>query len=190
MVLLLPGLGTVVWASSQHQQERVWTMERKYSVDGVNPRVATKTGDHEWCTIIGNTPLPLNKVTSWSIKVLKSGSNDGKGICIGVAPSDIDQNESDNSETCGWYFYCFNSTLWSGLPHGYRRKEYGPRKEGGKYVHTGDSVGVVMDTAKGELSFAVGGVNLGVVYEGIPLDKPLVPCVLLGWPGDSVELII
>ena len=47
-----------------------------------------------------------------------------------------------------------------------------------------------MDTAKGELSFVVGGVNLGVAYEGIPLDKPIVPCVLLGHEGDSVELII
>ena len=49
---------------------------------------------------------------------------------------------------------------------------------------------VVMDTAKGELSFIVNGVNLGVAYEGIPLDKPLVPCVILYWDGDSVELII
>ena len=57
----------------------------------------------------------------------------------------------------------------------YRGKEHGPRKVGGQYVHTGDSVGVVMDTAKGELSFALKGVNLGVAYEGIPLDKPLVP---------------
>ena len=44
-----------------------------------------------------------------------------------------------------------------------------------------------MDTAKGELSFVLNGVNLGVAYEGIPLDKPLVPCVILGWDGDSVE---
>ena len=42
-------------------------------------------------------------------------------------------------------------------------KKYGPRKErNGKYVHSGDSVGVVMDKAKGELSFAVNGVNYGV----------------------------
>ena len=45
-----------------------------------------------------------------------------------------------------------------------------------------------MDTTKGELSFAVGGLSLGVAYKGIPLDKPLAPCVLLGWVGDSVEL--
>ena len=47
-----------------------------------------------------------------------------------------------------------------------------------------------MDTAKGELSFVVDGVNRGVAYGGIPLDKPLVPCVLLCNKGDSVELII
>ena len=57
-------------------------------------------------------------------------------------------------------------------------------------MHTGDSVGVVMDTAKGELSFALDGANLGVAYERIPLDKPLIPCVILGHKGDSVELVI
>ena len=45
-----------------------------------------------------------------------------------------------------------------------------------------------MDTANGKLSFAVSDVNLGVAYEGIPLDKPLVPCVFLANEGDSVEL--
>ena len=129
-------------------------------------------------------------MTSWSIKILKSKDNDGLGIYIGVAPSDINQNDGDNSDRCGWYFYCFTSTLCSGPPHNYGDEEYGPRKRYGEYVHTGDSVGVVMGTAKGELSFAVNGVNLGVAYEGIPLDKPLVPCVLLGYKGDSVELVI
>ena len=47
-----------------------------------------------------------------------------------------------------------------------------------------------MDTAKGKLSFILGGVNLGIAYDGIPLDKPLVPCVLLREEGDSVELEI
>ena len=80
--------------------------------------------------------------------------------------------------------------MCSGPPHSYYGKEYGQRKGDGEYVHTGDIVGVVMDTAKGELSFALNGVNLGVAYEGIPLDKPLVPCVLLLNGEDSVELVI
>ena len=67
-------------------------------------------------------------------------------------------------------------------------KDYGPRKGFGQYIHTGDSIGIVIDPTKGDLSFALDGVNLGVAYEGIPLDKPLVPCVLLYNEGDSVEL--
>lgn len=45
-----------------------------------------------------------------------------------------------------------------------------------------------MDTAKGELTFVVNGMDLGVAYRGIPLDKALVPCVILKNEGDSVEL--
>ena len=48
-------------------------------------------------------------------------------------------------------------------------------------------MGVVMDTAKGEISFVVNSVNLGVVYDGIPLDKPLVPCNVFVCTGDSVD---
>ena len=104
--------------------------ERRYSVDEKNPRIATKIDNNlECCTIIGNTPLPLNKATSWNIKTLKSNNN-GYGIYVGVAPSDINQNEDYNHKKCGWYFSCYDSTLCSGPPHdyGYKWKEYGPRK--------------------------------------------------------------
>ena len=156
-------------------------VNRKYSVNEMNPRVATKinSSDDYYCTIIGNTPLSHNKGTSWSIKIPNSEENDGCSIYIGVAPSNINQNEDCNYWKCGWYFYCWNSGLWSGPPHNYRGKEYGPRKGTGQYVHTGDSVGVVMDTTKGELSFVVNGVNLGVAYDIIPLDKPLVTCIIM-----------
>ena len=145
-----------------------------------------------YCTVIGNTALPQNKVTSWSIKILKSKDNDGYGIFIGVTPSDINQNKGDNFYKYGWYFSCYSSTLCSGPLHNYRGKEYGPRKGDGEYVHTGDSVRVVMDTkkAKGELSFIVNDANLGVAFDGIPLDKPLVSCVILWNRGISVELIV
>ena len=113
-------------------------------------------------------------------------------VYIGAAPSDINQNNDCEYNKPGWYFSCYYSTLDSGSRHNYYwpGKEYGPRKESGNYVHTGDSVGVVMDTTKGELSFALNNVNLGVAFDGIPLDKPLVPCVILLEIGDSVELIV
>ena len=57
-------------------------------------------------------------------------------------------------------------------------------------MKNGSVVGVLMDTTKGELSFAVNGVGFGVAFDGIPLDKPLVPCVILKHSGDSVELVL
>ena len=166
----------------------------KFFVDEDNPRVASRVNGEDCyrrCTITGNTSLPPNKVTSWNIKILESKRNTCQWIYVGVAPFDINQIDNDIFSKCGWYFYCYRSTLCSGPPHNYEDKKYGPRKgKDGEYVHTGDNIGVVMDTAKGKLSFIVNGVNLGVAFKGIPLDKPLVPCVVLGYSGDSVELVI
>ena len=122
--------------------------------------------------------------------MLNSKNNDWHKVYIGIAPSDIDLNEGYNYKRCGWHFNFYWSALWSGPSHSYEGKKYGPKKWDKISVHTGDIVGVVMDTAKGELSFAMNGVNLGVAFDGIPLDKPLVPCVLLRYKYDSVELII
>lgn len=161
----------------------------RYSLREGNPRIAIKKSrGYGLCTIIGNTFLPPNKLTSWDVRVLRSKKDNGAGIFVGVAPSGIDQSGGDNHTKCGWYFNCFDSALYSGPPHNYDRKEYGPsRKENGQYVHTGGRICVTMNTRKGELSFAVNGVNLGVACEGIPLDRPLAPCVLMGNRGDSVE---
>ena len=164
-------------------------VKRRYSINEKNFRITTNVSG-QWCTAIGNTLIPRYKVVSWSAKILSSRRNDGANIYVGVAPFDIGQNEWDNYSKCGWYFHCYESRLYSGPPRNHKGKQYGPRKRNGQYVRTGDSVGVVMDTAKGELSFILDGVNLGVAYEGIPLDKPLVPCVLLWWKGDSIELVI
>ena len=43
-------------------------------------------------------------------------------------------------------------------------------------MHTGDSVGVMIDTVKGDFSFVLNGANLGVAHEGI---SPFLPCVVL-----------
>ena len=166
--------------------------DKIYPISKEQPRVVTLVNGWYYFVIVGNACVPLGQESKWSVRILRSWKNDGRNICVGVAPSDIDQNNDYNHEMCGWYFHCFSSRLLAGPPHIYEYpgKMYGPRKKNGQYVHTGDSVGVVIDTAKGELSFAVNDVNLGIAYDGIPLDKPLVPCAFLYWQGDSIELII
>lgn len=165
--------------------------ERKYTLNDTNTRIATKTsGSGCWTTVLGSVAVPPNSVVSWDVKILESRRNNGSCIMIGVAPPEIDQNSDRNFEKTGRYFNCFESTLFFGSPCCFKGKEYGPRKDIGQYVHTGDTVSVIMDTKKGELSFAVNGVNLGVAFNDIPLDKPLLPCVILGQKNDSVELSI
>lgn len=72
----------------------------KYSVDENKPRIAT--GNNRAisynCTIVGNTFLPPNKITSWNVKVLKSKDDNGHNIYIGIAPFGINQNDKDNYE--------------------------------------------------------------------------------------------
>ena len=74
--------------------------EKKYSVHKESLNVATNFGG-ESCTIIGNTPLPLNTAVSWNTKVLKTRNNNGNGVYVGVAPSSINQNDNDNEKKCG-----------------------------------------------------------------------------------------
>ena len=159
--------------------------KRRYRLTEGNPRVAVKTNksrefvdNKSYATIIGSNTLPQNRVLSWRIRILKSKKNNGKLVFVGVAPYDIDQDAKLNYVKSGWYLYCGASTLWSGPPQKYDHVVYGPRKKYCGYVGTGDSVGVVMDTKKGELSFVLRSVNYGVGFRKIPLDKPLVPCVL------------
>lgn len=163
--------------------------ERKYTLNNENPRLATKTSNSGcWTTVLGNMPVPSNSIVSWDVKVTESRRNNGSCIMIGVAPPDVDQNADRNFEKSGYYFNCFESTLFFGPPCCFKGKEYGPRKDLGQYVHKGDTVSVIMDTTKGELSFEVNGVNLGVAFNNIPVDKKFVPCVILGHKNDSVEL--
>lgn len=160
-----------------------------FKVSASNPRVVYKGNDAADCTLITKDALPAGKVVSWDIRFVKSVFRDAMGVYIGVAPRDILTGFCGNYNTTGWYLDCYRSLLNSGAPHKYRGKEYGPRKEkAGEYLHPGESVGVVMDTAKGNLSFVLGGVDLGIAYEGIPLDTPLVPCVILTRKFDEVEI--
>lgn len=149
--------------------------------------VISKLINGDWCTAIGTTPVPTAGITHWGIKLLSESNG---SLLVGVAPSDIDQNDNKNISRCGWYFDCYDSTLWSGLPHFMYHAEYGPKKLVKQHIHKGSLIDVSINMPKGDLSFTVNGVDLGVAYEGVFIDKPLVPCVLLRWKNDSVELAL
>ena len=113
----------------------------------------------------------------WKIKILKSGY---KCIMVGVAPIDFDINSSNHS-TCGWYYYCYNSCLYSGPPFNYSSKQT-------NLSNINDEVIVVMNMKKRTLKFLINDEDNGDSYTNIPIDKPLFPAVLLLNQNDSVEI--
>lgn len=176
------------FATGGYSECCLWSADpnhKDYAIDRRTPRVVTKAkGANFGRLAVGSAALPAGRTTSWGVRVLSSRNGRGHGIYVGVKSA---ANDNDNQV---YLFGCYDSALYRGLPHRYynRGREYGVRRSKGKYVREGGSVGVVFDAARGEVSFAVDGVSLGVAFEGLPPNEPLVPCVFLENEGDSVRL--
>jgi len=152
---------------------------RKYKISGENNNILTKSGtDGYWMGIISDISLDISKENKWKIKILKTKN---KEIMVGVAPIDFDFNLSEY-DSCGWYFYCSNSTLYSGPPHNY----YGEQTNLNKVK---DEIVIVMDMKKRILKFIINDEDMGESYKDIPIDKPLFPAIFLCNKNDSIELL-
>ena len=157
--------------------------KKKFLISGEKSNIITKTGPNFIWT--GTTCLNEFKEFveyKWKIKILKSET---KQIMIGVAPNDFNIQKMDNTDfsknICGWYFYCYDLKLYSGLPHNYINK-------GNEIVDFSDEIIVVMNMNKRSLKFIVNNIDKGEQYKDIPIDKPLYPVVCLFNP-DTVEII-
>ena len=104
-------------------------------------------------------------------------------ILIGVGPSNLNQNEKDLYEKT-WTFICGYSAISinSGSPT-YIYKNHINEK-----LKEGDTVEVIMDNIKNELSFSINGTYYGVACK-IPSDIDLSPFVLIHDQGESIELL-
>ena len=93
---------------------------RVYSLSGENNNILTKTGTNcQWMGTICENELDKSiEEHKWKIKLLNVTR---KELLVGFAPIDFDINSSDYN--CGYYFYCFNSTLYSGPPFNYSGKK-------------------------------------------------------------------
>ena len=150
-------------------------------------RVATTKLDSWSSNIIGDRPIPVDVVVKWTIKILET-YNSGDGIFIGVAPQSVDVGSNSNRRDCGWYFCCYDSSLYSGPPYHYG-EYFGERYASTGSLRKGDEVSVYVDMSSRAISFYVNGKDYGVAYKNIPVNEPLVPIVILNYMGDSVKLI-
>ena len=152
--------------------------DRKYLISGDNKNILTKTGkDSIWMGTICESELKEGYEYKWKIKILKTKLYN---IDVGVATSDFDINSS-TEKTCGWYFACDNSNLYSGPPHKFAGKKTDIKKPKSEII-------VVMNMNKRTLKFIVDNEDKGDSYTDIPIDKPLYPAVLLYHLNDSIEI--
>ena len=152
-------------------------------ISGENENIITKTGtDNDWAGTICEYKFENSNVYKWKIKILKSKD---KNIMVGVAPIDFDINYSFHN-THGWYLYCHdnynNPPIYSGPPFYYSCKSTNLNK-------IKDEVIIVMDMNKRTLKFIIDNEDKGESFTNIPLDKPIIPAVLLYNKDDSVEIV-
>ena len=154
---------------------------RKYMVTGDNNNILTKTtGNTEWMGTICKNELDKSiEEHKWKIKILRTTQN--KYIMIGVATSDFDILSTNQYNYCGWYYYCFNSTLYSGPPFKYRNLKT-------NLSNVKDEVIVIMNMKKRTLKYIINNEDKGDSYTDIPIDKPLFPAICLYTKDDSVEI--
>ena len=149
---------------------------RKYIIIGEKENVAKKmTEDNQFTLIRCENKLELNKIYKWKINILNSKL---KVILVGISQDEEELNPSLNNIN-GWYFYCFNSTLYSGKPHNYKNKQTNLDKIDKDII-------ISFDMNKATLSFISN--NKIESYYNIPLDKPLYPSILLHDEYDTIEI--
>ena len=143
-----------------------------------NIMTKTDTSQYNWMGTICENELDKSvEEHKWKIKILKTGH---KYIMVGVANIDFDINSS-NYNTCGWYLYCYDSTLYSGPPFNYSKKNTNLSK-------VKDEIVIILNMKKRTLKFIINGEDKGDSYTNIPIDKPLFPAVCLYHKDDSVEI--
>ena len=155
--------------------------KRKYEISGEEniKNILTKTGQDGWMGTICNNILEEKKIYKWKIKILKTQN---KHIMIGIAPNDFDINLSDYTN-CGYYYYIYNSTLYSGPPFNY----YGENSFLSKLNEENEII-IVVNLKKRSIKFIINGEDKGESYKNIPEDKPLSPAVILYNQNDSIEI--
>ena len=137
------------------------------------------SGDNIWnCTAIGDTYLIKGKINKWKIKVNNINPNPSH-LLIGIIPSNIDLN-GINNHIKG---YCTNFD------------NFGPHNLG-NYTATlnfrgkrDDIVEIIVDLEKGQLSYSLNDIDLGVFFDNIDKSIDYVPFAEMYHIGTEITLI-
>ena len=137
------------------------------------------SGNNVWnCTAVGDTCLIKGKINKWKIKVNNINPNPSH-LLIGIVPSNIDLNGINNYKKG----YCTNFD------------NFGPHNLG-NYTATlnfrgkrDDIVEIIVDLEKGQLSYSLNDIDLGVFFDNIDKSIDYVPFAEMYHIGTEITLI-
>ena len=136
--------------------------------------------DYQWNKVILGKNIFCAGKKTWKLKINKTI---GSMIILGVAPIHIEISMYDVSETCGYYLYTSDGTLWSGSPFNYKSKSYHEMR-----IKNGEIIEIELDLDKRTLSYTYLGKRLGIAYSNFPkLSYQL--CISFYNNNDEIELI-
>ena len=155
---------------------------RNFSFDG-----------HAWA----NEQIPAGVVSGYTLRVKATMMG---AVMVGVVPlSALPGSAERLYQAAGWYFYGADFKAYSGLPNRTSGKDVvsgTPAAAAGGYgsgcLRRGDEVTVVMDARDGNMATMYVAVNKCLrvkVFEGIPVEKPLVPVVEFFGTTDVIEVV-
>ena len=137
------------------------------------------SGDGNWnCTIIGDTCLIKGKINKWKIQVNKIRT-DSSHLLFGIVPENVDLNGINNHNT--GYVTDFNNFSKNNL--GVYTATYNHR---GK---NGDIIEIIVDLEKGELSYILNDIDLGIFCDNIDKNINYVPFVEMYYVGTEISLL-
>ena len=135
------------------------------------------------CLILGDKEIPKNKVSQWSIKINKNKNPEiGIDILIGIGPSKFKGRMQDEV----WCILA-NNLNNVGLRMKGKSLDYRYNKV---QIKQDDIVTVIVDRIKGNLSFYLNDINLGIVCSNIPFNEELYPAIILYEQGQNVEVVV
>lgn len=181
---------TKKWTCSWKRDHGDGNNARSYYVKGETDNIAERVVDYQaymgYSHVIGTNLIPIGTIVSWDVKINGTGRDFKTGIeYLGRGQGPPDAYEPIYFERSfarihhvygGFGIFSVISDYYENLQTGYR-----------SYVF--NTISIIVDTQKGEITFMAKGATLGTIRQ-IPLDAPIVPFVELREKDTTAKLII
>ena len=147
--------------------------------------VSSRKGDHT--TILCDKSLKNGYIYEIKFKI-KKGHEDGKGCwtMLGVSKDEL-HGQHWNFNKGGFFYHSYNNLPYCDGVDGQNLTNF--HSEGFKRFQTNDIVTIIVDLNRAELGARVNNINLGIIFNGLPMGVPLHPVISPSGNAEEIELL-